>query len=45
MEVEAEVPDMLVTEARLCTDSEEEAKQYAADRIDSIHLRWPDADD
>lgn len=41
MEVEVEVPEMLVKEARMCTETPEEAKEYAAERIDSICLRWP----
>lgn len=44
MRVQGEIPEELAEEARTHTKSIKEAEEYVAERIDEVHLRWPDTD-
>jgi hypothetical protein len=45
MEASAEIPEMLAKEARMCSDSRDEADEYVMERIDGVRLEWPEGHD
>lgn len=45
MMAHGEIPEMLAKEARMCTDSKEEAEEYVLERVDGVSLDWPDGCD
>lgn len=40
-----EIPEDLAREALAETETQRDAEQYVMDRVDDIHLVWPDVDD
>jgi len=42
MMAHGEIPEMLAKEARMCTDSKENAEEYVLERVDGVQLQWPD---
>jgi len=40
-----EIPEMLAKEAKMCSDSREEAEEYVLERVDGVRLDWPEGFD